>query len=112
TSGGGPVGEGVSTGIGIQVPDQGGWHDVASVVPRELESEAAVTVPTAASYRLVFRGNYRLHAVGSVTSTAGAPSAEAFNATAAAHTTRGDVLAEISQDGAVISGGESIVADF
>jgi hypothetical protein len=55
TSGGGPVGEGVSTGIGIQVPDQGGWYEVASVVPRELESEAAVSVPTAASYRLVFR---------------------------------------------------------
>ena len=112
TSGGGPVGEGVSTGIGVQVPDQGGWREVASVVPRELESEAAVSVPAASRYRLVFRGNFRLHAVGAVAAVAGAPSAVAFNPIAATHSGRGEVLAEIAQGGAAIAGGDAVVADF
>lgn len=98
------------TGIEVQCESPEGWHTVAHLNPRSLESSSLLGVPSAARIRLVFRGDHRLHSV--MRFEPGTTAAKvSFEPAAITHSRLGELGSTGAED-ILLAGGEHAYVDF
>lgn len=112
TTSGEQLADGDRSGVSIQVNDGGSWKELALVAPRELPTDAVVSVPAVGDVRLVFGRSARLHAIGRVVPVAETPARTSFAPVAAKHSGLGDVPGQMPIEGIPLNGGQSLIVEF